>query len=213
MKKIIRAIIKVTGFLSALIYFKPKIRYSDKKEFKKTKKGKVIVASNHINYLDFVLFLLIFWNRHIRCLVGETLYEKNKFLKWLLNIFESIKVERSNFDMSFLSKAIGVLENDGMLEIYPEAIFKNNNPVGDFKLSTVYIAYHSKSKIIPIYHKGNYGIFKREKVFIGKPFDIREYLLTENPSIVDFQKVNDILEREIRSLSQYNKGAKNDREN
>lgn len=190
-KHFFRIISKIISFPSTLIYFTPKYYYEDKTVQKKRIKGKTIIALNHKKPVDMVLMLHVFWPNYLRVLVGETIYEKNKFLKSLLYLLGAVKVSRLDADMSFMKTAVAILNKNGKVVIFPEARLPINDEMLPFKYSAVYMALQSGAPIIPIYQDGNYGLFKRVRVVIGKPIYYNE--LDKNPN-------NEVLEKYTKEL-------------
>ena len=56
---------KITGWLGAVVFFKPKIYYMNRKKQGRRIKGACILMSNHVSLWDFFLYLLIFVERNI----------------------------------------------------------------------------------------------------------------------------------------------------
>lgn len=204
MKHIVRIFIKITGFPSAILFFKCKIYYINKKLQSRRIKGAAILMANHKSPLDFILFLSLFPTRYLRCIVGETIYERNKVLRWFLRNLGSIKVDRFARDLSFIGQSVDILNSGGVIEIYPEGRLPiNNEEMLPFKPSIVFIALQSGAPIIPIYHTGNYGMFKREKVVIGEPILLQKYCLNLNPPIEEIERLTAILQGEILNLKEF----------
>jgi 1-acyl-sn-glycerol-3-phosphate acyltransferase len=60
-----------------------------------------------------------------------------------------------------------------------------------FKTSYIIMAAQSGAPIIPCYHKGNYGLFKRTKVAIGKPIYTKDFFEGTNPTLEQINKMNE----------------------
>ncbi len=189
---------KITGFIPAAIFFKPRIY---KEANAKTRLPKsFILVSNHKSLLDFVLYLIIFPFCTIHFLMAEVLYNKSKFFAFLLNSWGGIKVERDSHDFSFVSDTLEVLDNGGTVGIFPEARLPINGKPWPFTTSTAFIATHTDTPIVPIYTDGNYGIFKRANVCIGKPFYLTDYCKDGLSEEEQLQNLTDVLEKKVYSL-------------
>ncbi len=167
--------VKITGFLPQLLVFRTKVYYEDRTVQKRHIRSNGIVISNHNYVLDFGVLLFVFWTRSLRCAVAELMYSKNIFMTALLKLFGCVKVDRDNFDFSFLNKLNKILKRGGVVEIYPESRLPNKGeerPL-EFKPSYVYLALESGAPIIPVYSNGKLFSIKRVKVVIGKPIDAR----------------------------------------
>jgi len=188
---------KITGFLPALILFKPKVYWVNGKH--KLPKPCILV-SNHKSLLDFVLYLLIFPFRTIHFLMAEVLYSKNKFFSFLLNAWGGIKVERNDHDFSFVSDALEVLDNNGSVGIFPEGRLPINNKPWPFTTSTAFIALQTDVPIVPVYTFGNYSLFKRAKVCVGEPLYVHDYV---DPSLSHQEQltaITNLLEKKVYEL-------------
>ena len=115
------AIVKITGFLPAMIFFKPKITYEDKNGPKGSKvfKGPVMLVSNHKKLLDLPLYMMAFPFATFRFLIAEVMYNKGKLFSWFLDHIGGIEVDRNNFKFGFIAESAGVLDDGGTVAIFP----------------------------------------------------------------------------------------------
>ena len=158
-------IVKLTGWLPQLLIFRTKVSYEDKSVQSTRIKGKAIVVSNHNCLMDFAVLLFVFWRRTLRCAAAEILYQKNFMLTLLLKLLGCVRVDRNEYDFSFLSKLKTVLDKGGVVEIYPESRLPqpgDSRPL-EFKPSYVYLALENKP-----FAK------ERERLIIGKPIYVEE---------------------------------------
>lgn len=188
MSKFVVWFVKITGIIPQIFYFRKKIHYVNKKEQSRKIKGSAILISNHKSIFDVALYMFVFLKRNIRFLVGEVMYQKNKLFSWFINKIGGIKVEREQYDFSFINKSIKVLEKGKVLSIYPESRLPvdGENDLLPFKPSFVYIALESGAPIIPLYTNGSYGKKQRTHVLIGEPIylkDMYDDSLTEKENI------------------------------
>lgn len=191
------AVTKITGLLPALLFFKPKI-YKEQ-GFSNLPKSCILV-SNHKSLLDFVLYLLVFPFKTIHFLMAEVLYNKSKFFSFLLNSWGGIKVEREDRDFSFVSESLEVLDNGGRIGVFPEGRLPINGKPWPFTTSTAFIAMRTDAPIIPIYTFGNYSLFKRAKVCIGKPIYIADHLDSKLNSQEQLSALTKMLEEKVYAL-------------
>ncbi len=191
------AVTKITGLIPALLFFKPKV-YKEQ-GFSNLPKSCILV-SNHKSLLDFVLYLLIFPFKTIHFLMAEVLYNKSKFFSFLLNSWGGIKVEREDRDFSFVSESLEVLDNGGRIGVFPESRLPINGKPWPFTTSTAFIAMRTDAPIIPIYTFGNYSLFKRAKVCIGKPIYIADYLDPALSSQEQLTALTKMLEEKVYAL-------------
>ena len=119
MSKLILWFVKITGWLPALLYFKKKVKYVSGKKDKYN--GKLLIISNHKTLLDYALYMYIFPTKTLRTLTAEVIYNKGKLMAWFIEKLGCIRVNRDNYDFSFLEETIEVLNDNGTVLMFPEA--------------------------------------------------------------------------------------------
>ena len=75
-------ITKLTGYIPAMLLFKPRIYREDGVKTRLPKS--FMLVSNHKSLLDFALYLVVFPFRTIRFLMAEVLYNKGKKLAFVI---------------------------------------------------------------------------------------------------------------------------------
>ena len=181
--------VKLTGALPAWLFFKPRVCLvpGAKRRLPKS----CILISNHISLMDFALYLLVFPLRAIRFLIAEVLYNRSKIFALFLNLVGGIRVEREAKSFDFVAHATTVLDNGGVVGVFPQARLPIKGQRFPFTVSTAVIALHNDVPIVPVYTDGNYGIFKRTGVVIGEPLYVRDLCkeeLSEQETIVFLTK-------------------------
>ena len=106
----------------------------------------------------------------------------------------TLPVDRKSSNKSTISKAEDMLKKGGVIGIFPEG---TRNKVSDdllpFKKGAVSFAKNTNSKILPVYIKGKYKLFRKSLVIIiGKPYSVKS----------DIEKENDKLKSKISSLKE-----------
>ncbi len=168
--------VKLTGWFPFNCIVRPKYYYEDKKVQGRHIKGRAIVMPNHHSVWDFGTMMLTFSNRTLRCLVAEVIYGKGKLMSWFMKALGSIRVDRDGRDFTFIDKSVKILNEGGIVEIYPEARIPapgEEKPL-EFKTSVAYIALMSGAPIIPVVTTGTYFKKGRLGVLIGKPINCAE---------------------------------------
>ncbi len=181
MNKFLCGFLKVTGVLPFKLLCRPKYYYEDKRVQSRKIKGAAIVMPNHHSIYDFAIILFAFPGRNLRCLVSEAVYNQNKGLAGFMDGLGSIKVERDQGDFTFIDKSCGVLQDGGVVEIYPEARIpqKGEEKPLEFKHSVSIIALESGCPIIPVVTNGKFLKKERLRVLIGKPIDVNALVNTD----------------------------------
>lgn len=203
MSKFLCWFVKITGALPQMILFRTKVHYRNKKAQGRKIDGPAVVVSNHTSIYDFVALMFVFWCNTLRCLVAEVIYQKNKFTKWLVSGLGSIKIERKAFDFKFVDEAVKILEQGGIVEIYPEARLplKGEERPLPFKPSAAYIAMLSGAPIIPVYTNGSYfNLKKRAHVMIGEKIDTNSLIDTNLSEKENIEKITEHLRNVIMEL-------------
>ena len=168
---------KVTAWPVQWICFRTKILYEDKSVQGRRIRGSAIVISNHTSVFDYAVFLFVFLSRTLRYQMAEVLFEKIP-LGYLLRGLGGIRIDRNNYDFSFLSRSEAILKAGGVVGIFPEsrlALPGEERPL-PFKPSAAYLALQSHVPVIPVYTNGSYFQKKRAVVLIGTPMDVSSFV-------------------------------------
>lgn len=201
MNKIFQAFVKITAWPIQFICFRTKIHYEDKLIQSRKIKGPAIIVSNHTSVYDFAVMLFVFPFRFLRYLMAEILF-KRKFLGWFLNMMGGIKVDRENYNFTFINKSLDILEKGGVVGIFPEGrlpVKGEKRPI-PFKPSAAYLAFLSEVKIIPVYTNGSYFSKKRAHIIIGKTIDVKEIIDEKFSEKENIERINNILRERIIEL-------------
>lgn len=192
--------VKITGIIPALLFFKPRVHYMNRKVQSRRLEKPCILMSNHMSLMDFPLYLVTFPFRTIRFLISEALYTKNAVFSWFLDSLGGIRVYRDTYDFSFVGESLEALEKGTTVGIFPEGRLPIKGEYHPFRSSVVYIALRTDAPIIPVYTNGVYSITKRTQVMIGEPVYLREICDTEEPDAAQLERLTKYLEEEIARL-------------
>lgn len=166
---LLRWFLKITNIIPALLLFFPK-RYFLGKKYKEPfwRKGPLIISANHRAFIDYIMIATMFPFRKINVIVSEALYDFNPFLRIILKALGAIRTDRFSSNPDFIFKSIRILKNGGVVLVFPEGRIETSDEIYDYKKSLGLIAMESNAPILPIYHRGGFGVFKnRNKAFIG----------------------------------------------
>ncbi len=157
------------------LWFRVKKQYVNKKQ-KHHIKGGAMVISNHILYSDPMVLHCTFWDRRLDFVITDEITRTNKFKKWLFTHWGCIPVDRDHFSLSYFREIVQRLEGGNLIAIFPEGhvSFANENPMSPFKSGAVLMAYQANVPIIPVYREIRENIWKRQRVLIGEPVDIKK---------------------------------------
>ena len=201
MKRFMQCFVRITAWPVQWICFRTKIYYEDKKVQSRKIKGKAIIISNHTSVYDFAVMLFVFPLRFLRYLMAELLFRK-KILGKFLKLMGGIKVDRDNYDFSFISQSISVLDKNGVIGVFPEGRLptKGESRPLEFKPSAAYIAYLTDAKIIPVYTNGSYFKRKRARVIIGKPIFVGDIIDEKYSEKENIERINQIIRQKVIEL-------------
>ena len=161
--RVLRPIIKI---LMKIVF---RVQYVNKKNI--PKKGPYILVGNHKSNFDCVMVISS---------VKETVHflAKKELIDGKLGFFFKamgiIPVDRKTRNKEAMNSAREVLENNGVVGIFPEGTFnKTEYVIMPFKMGSVKLAYDMKVSIVPFAIIGNYKLFQKTKIVFGKPYKIK----------------------------------------
>ncbi len=151
--------------------------------------GSFILAGNHKSNLDCLL-LISSTNMTIRFMAKAELM---KHFGWLFKKMAIIPVNRKTKNKEALDEAYNVLNNNGVIGIFPEGTFnKSEYVILPFKYGCVKMSKETNTPIIPFAIINDYKLFRKSvKIVFDKP-----YLVKGD----DLQKENIILMNKVINL-------------
>jgi 1-acyl-sn-glycerol-3-phosphate acyltransferase len=126
-------------------------------------KGGVIIASNHVSYLDPVV-LGASTKRKINFIAKKEVFN-NIFSTIILKNLIAFPVDRKNIDMPAFKKTMSILKEGRMLGIFPEGTRSLNGELQELKLGVIKIAMKAGVPIIPVGIVGTHKIYPQGKTF------------------------------------------------
>ena len=134
------------------------------------------MVANHLSVSDPVIVGLSL-NRRVTFLAKEELF-KNPFSRYFVRSFGALPVYRGKSSRDTLHKANLVLQNGGVLAMFPEGHRSHTGLLNSPQPGSALIAYHNKVKIVPVgiygteVVRGHKWILRRPRVYIkiGEPF-------------------------------------------
>lgn len=160
-RKIVKAILH---FLVVIVY-RPKII----NENKVPKDEGVILCANHVHALDSAVIVLCS-KRQICFMAKEELF-KNKFIKWIADLFGIFPVKRGKQDIEAMKNSLRVLKEKKVLGIFPEGTRNGLAKKVKVKSGAVYMAVSAGVKIVPVAVKGSFKPFTKVTVTYLDPID------------------------------------------
>ena len=200
--EIFRIIGVTLGYPLQWLFFKRKTYYEDKKSTRLRKGGKLIVC-NHYNMFDYVMGCFIVYPRKLYAVASEDAY-RNAFFRFGCKFFGVIQANRVTRSMRFLNESSDILKKGHLVQIYPEGRNTPDGKIHEFYAGYILIAHRANVPIIPIVSDGNYGIFKRVSVIIGKEINVKDFISPDKktPTRADIDKANEYVYQKVLELRQ-----------
>ncbi len=201
MNKPFAVFVKITGFLPYWAMTRTKFYYEDKSKQSRRLKGKAIVMPDHHQIWDVAVLMHTFPTRNLRCIISEVICSSKPKTLFMKNM-GYIVTDRANMDFTFLTRAEKVLDEGGVIEIYPEGRLPKSGeetPL-EFKPSVTYLALQSGAPIIPVVTTGAFVKKERMRVMVGCPIDARELYDESLSERENIDNITNILRNKIKEL-------------
>ncbi len=165
-------------------------------------KGACIISSNHTSNLDAILLALHSWEKKYY-LAKKELFS-NKFSSAFYKSIGCIKIDREKSDINAIKQSLKVLKENKKLVIFPEGtrVNKENMQLGEVKHGVAMFATKAKVPIVPMFVSKKPKLFRRTKVFIGKPFELVEFY-GKKMSSEELEKASDVILEKMNELREY----------
>jgi 1-acyl-sn-glycerol-3-phosphate acyltransferase len=208
MHELFRWLALISAWPVQLLVFKRKTYYEDRRVQGRRVRARALIVSNHFSVFDYMVNLFLFPFRKLYVVYWP---QNSKRIRWGMRFFGGIVSDRDVMSLRFMDDSVKVLEKDKIVQIYPEAHISEDGSMDEFKPSYVLIALRAEAPIIPVITDGQYGIFKRVHLIIGKPIDLWDYCKSEDPTREEIMALNDIVYKkclELRDELEYRKQTK-----
>ncbi len=157
------------NLMKVLVFFIFDLKVHNKENLDNTEGG-LIVCGNHISMIDPVI-LAISTKRQIHYMGKKELFE-SKFWSFIFRNLGAFPVDRHGVSLSAIKSSLNVLNNGGVLGIYPEGTrIKNGYDEENAKPGIALIANRAKVKVLPVYIEGTYKFRGKLNFYIGKEKD------------------------------------------
>lgn len=191
----------ITGWPMQLVAFTRKTYYEDKSVQNRFVKGGALIISNHYSVFDYMVNLFLFPFRKLHVVYWAQAGTKQyPWIRRGMKFFGGIPSDREAMAMRFIDDSVRVIEKGELVQIYPEAHITPDGKMHEFKPSYLLIALRADAPILPVITDGNYGLFRRVHVIIGKPIDLWEYCSSDEPSREELAEMNRIVYEKCKKL-------------
>lgn len=197
--------VKITSVpLFYLIFPTKKYFQCKRKEVRKALRYNCIIAGNHLGPCDPFLMYMHFFQRRIKVIATEQLFNIRWF-NFALNRSGVIKYHRdtmNHIDVDAFKEATGTLNGNGVVGIFPEGHINFDGILDDsIKQGAATMSLLTNSPIIPFIFVNQYKYFRFNKVMIGKPIYPSDYFT--NIKIINsemIEKYNNIIYDSFKGL-------------
>ncbi|MDF2632707.1 MAG: hypothetical protein K0Q85_1303, partial [Caproiciproducens sp.] len=162
---------------------------------------KLIVCSNHKSVIDPV-FLAIPFKRQIRYMAKSELFQEHgKLASWFLYKMGAFPVKRNSGDAESIRTAMQILEDNGVLGIFPQGKCVFDNTPFKPKAGVALVASKTKAPVLPvsIYCDGIIKPFRRVTIRFGEAIPYTELNINED-SLVSMRTATDIIAKKINNM-------------
>jgi 1-acyl-sn-glycerol-3-phosphate acyltransferase len=129
-----------------------RVRIAGRENF--PKRGPLIVVGNHVAVMEAVLMTVYSpWQVEI---LGAGDIPHERISEFSMRYFGFIPVNRGHFDRGALTKALGVLEQDGVIGIFPEGGVWEAGAMRP-QTGVAWLSYRAGAPVVPIGFSGMYG--------------------------------------------------------
>ena len=170
-----------------------------------------LMVSNHTSNLDPVNLAAHTWEKK-HYLAKKELF-KSKFVGFFLKKWGGIPIDREGNDLGAIKECLKVLKNGRKLVVYPEGTRNNNEnmELGAVKQGAAMLAIKGKVPVVPMFVLKKPKFWRRNKVFVGEPFELNEFYgkrlgseeLDAASKIIE-DKLNELREYALNSLTKKN---------
>lgn len=151
------------------------------------KKGGVIIAANHVSYLDPPLIACSIL-RKVNFMAMAELF-KNPFCGAFYRLFGAFPVKREEADAGAIRHAVKLLKSGKLLLMFPEGTRSYDGSLQEPKGGAGMIAALSKAKVVPTFIKGTEKALPRGTwrlkvspvtVYFGEPLEFSEFKMSNH---------------------------------
>lgn len=162
------------------------------------KEGPALICPNHVHALDSISFVPRI-HRRVYIMAKEELF-KGWFKNYIFREVDCFPVKRGKGDVGAMSTAEEYLKEGKLLLIFPEGTRNLLERGGNIKKGASLLALHENVPIIPVGFHGNYHLFSKVTIRIGKPISMEEYHQGEEITHDEVRNLTERLQEEILSL-------------
>ena len=138
--------------------------------------GGAVVVCNHLSFVDPLYLAKLNIKEDYTIIAKKELF-KNKFFGNILRKYGGISIDRENPDVKTLLSVIKGLKKGEKLLLFPEGTRNKSGTTNlqPIKGGTALFALRAKVPIVPIMIYKKARLFSRNKLIVGKPFELSDF--------------------------------------
>ena len=137
--------------------------------------GACVLMGNHRAWIDPFCLAMCARDREIRFMGKKELWG-NKLFAWIASQVRGVPVDRGNADMASIRMSMTVLKAGHTLGIFPEGTRSKGDGMLPLQGGAALLALRSKCDVVPVYIDGDYRLFRRVTVRVGKPVEMADLI-------------------------------------
>ncbi|NLY43847.1 MAG: 1-acyl-sn-glycerol-3-phosphate acyltransferase [Clostridiaceae bacterium] len=165
------------------------------------KDGPCILCFNHKSLLDPPV-IGVFIPRQLIFMAKEELF-KIPVLGFIIRKLGAFPVKRGVGDIAAIRTSLDVLKQGKVLAMFPEGTRNKDNTIGQAKPGIALIAIRAQAPVVPVGVGGQYKLFHRLSIRVGKPIVLEEYYNQKLP-VEKLSEISNEIMNHIRELAEVN---------
>jgi 1-acyl-sn-glycerol-3-phosphate acyltransferase len=167
------------------------------------KKGRLILCSNHISYIDPII-IDAYFPRYLFFMAKVEVF-KNSFLAPVVKFFNAFPVNRQSFDRQTFRHSVEILDDEEVVGIFPEGTRSSDGIIRDGHKGLGLIAVMGNSPVLPMALSGTNKIIQKPKkrLFFPKVRLIYGDIIETKPIIEKYgnkQSINIIVKKTMETI-------------
>lgn len=135
-----------------------------------------LFTCNHYSKVDALIPYFVLFKKEAHALGKYELFQ-NPIAGWFLHQMGAIPVRRGEADIESVKQVLRVLKSGKQLLIFPEGTRnkEDTQQMAEIKTGTARFAIKTKVPIVPMIYHHSPTVFKKNWLYVGKPFTLEEY--------------------------------------
>ncbi len=141
-----------------------------------------LFTCNHYSKVDALIPYFVLFKKEAHALGKYELFQ-NPIAGWFLHKMGCIPVRRGEADIESVKQVLRVLKGGKQLLIFPEGTRnkEDTQQMAEIKTGTARFAIKTKVPVIPMIYHHSPSMFKKNWLYVGKPFTLEEFYGAKTP--------------------------------